>query len=562
MNSIELKWGVTIPTHDGVLLHATLYRPKGQSHPLPTIFTMTPYTADTYHEHAVYFARHGYNFATVDCRGRGNSEGTFRPNIDDGRDGHSVVEWLARQPWADGQVAMWGASYSGYSQWVTLKESPPHLKTIVPAASVCPGINFPMVNNIHFSHAIQWLMLTSGKTTNRAIFEDARFWIEKYSELYLNHLPFRALDRVVGNLSTAFQEYLNHPTYDEFWEALNPTEWEYGLMGLPVLTITGQYDANQSGAIHYYRMHTRHGPPGAADKHFLVIGPWDHAGTLAPSSKVGGLKLGEASLVDLKSLHKEWYDWILKGAIRPSFLQRRVAFYVTGEERWRYADGLEDFSTSARTLYLDSAYGQAHDVFCSGVLNQTAPAASPPDSYVYDPLDSGPAELDRRPSADFLTTQRTPLSPLRSGLVYHSTPLDRETQLAGHVRLVVWLAMDVPDTDFHAILYEIMPDGTSVWLTADAKRARYNASLKQEEPAIPGEIKCYRFETFPFVARRLKRGSRLRLVFNSLNSIYWEKNYNSGGVVADETAAHARPARVTLYHDERRQSFLELPVSG
>ena len=561
MNEIELQWGVGIPMHDGVRLNATLYRPKGQARPLPTIFTLTPYGGDAYHSHAVYFARNGYIFATVDCRGRGNSGGTFRPNVDEGRDGYCVVEWLASQPWSDKQIAMWGISYSGHNQWATLKEFPPHLKTIVPAASACPGINFPMVNNIHFSHVIQWLTLTSGAITNRAIFEDTRFWIEKYSELYLKYLPFRELDRIVGNLSTCFREYLNHPTYDEFWEAMNPSEEQYRLMRVPILTITGHYDANQSGAMHYYRMHVRHATAEARENHFLVMGPWDHAGTRAPSDKVGGLKLGGESMVDLDRLHKEWYDWVLKGGSRPSFLKRRVAFYVMGAETWEYADSLEGVSTGTRILYLDSDHGQAHDIFRSGTMSNAAPVASPPDSYVYDPLDLGAVEVERRPSADFLTSQCTALSPTRKGLIYHSGPLESEVRLAGYVRLVVWLSIDVPDTDFNAALYEITPDGTSVWLTADVKRARYAGSLKREELATPGEIKRYQFETFPFVARRLKKGSRLRLIFGPLNSIYWEKNYNTGGVVADETSADARPARVVLYHDELHPSFLELPVS-
>jgi hypothetical protein len=39
-----------------------------------------------------------------------------------------------------------------------------------------------------------------------------------------------------------------------------------------------------------------------------------------------------------------------------------------------------------------------------------------------------------------------------------------------------------------------------------------------------------------------------------------EKNYNSGGVVADETAKDARTAHVTLYHDAAHPSALEIPV--
>jgi predicted acyl esterase len=44
------------------------------------------------------------------------------------------------------------------------------------------------------------------------------------------------------------------------------------------------------------------------------------------------------------------------------------------------------------------------------------------------------------------------------------------------------------------------------------------------------------------------------------NSIAFEKNYNSGGVVADETAKDARTAHVAVYHDAEHPSALEIPV--
>jgi len=70
----------------------------------------------------------------------------------------------------------------------------------------------------------------------------------------------------------------------------------------------------------------------------------------------------------------------------------------------------------------------------------------------------------------------------------------------------------------------------------------------------------YVFDGFTFFSRRIAKGSRMRLVLNCLNSIYWEKNYNSGGVVANETAKDARTAHITVYHDAAHPSRLELPV--
>ena len=128
------------------------------------------------------------------------------------------------------------------------------------------------------------------------------------------------------------------------------------------------------------------------------------------------------------------------------------------------------------------------------------------------------------------------------------------------MRLSLWIALDVPDTDVEADLYEILPSGGSVLLTSDVQRARYRESREKGSPVIPGEVTRYTFDSFTWFARRLGKGSRLRLVVRCPNSIYAQKNYNSGGVVADETAKDAHVAHVTLFHDEAHPSALELPI--
>jgi predicted acyl esterase len=134
----DLRWGGKIPMRDKVELNATLYLPKttdGSLPRMPVIFTLTPYISDTYQARAAYLVSHGYAFALVDVRGRGNSSGGFEPFAQEPRDGQDAVEWLAQQPFCDGKVAMWGGSYAGFDQWATAKEFPPHLATIVPVAA-------------------------------------------------------------------------------------------------------------------------------------------------------------------------------------------------------------------------------------------------------------------------------------------------------------------------------------------------------------------------------------------------------------------------------------------
>jgi putative CocE/NonD family hydrolase len=145
-------------------------------------------------------------------------------------------------------------------------------------------------------------------------------------------------------------------------------------------------------------------------------------------------------------------------------------------------------------------------------------------------------------------------------LVYHTEPLPNETPLVGCPQLTLWVSIDTPDTDLQAHLYEIQPDGTSIVLWSDIRRLRYRESLREPKLVKPGEIVKCEFAPGLFVARRLMKGSRLRLVISSPNSILWQKNYNSGGVVADETAKDARTAHMNVYHDPEHASTIQLRI--
>ena len=303
---VEFAWGVKIPMRDGIKLNANVYLPKERSGPLPVIFALTPYTADYFQARAMYFVKHDYVFVVVDCRGRGNSEGAFDPFVHDSLDGYDIVEWLAVQPWSNGKVAMWGGSYGGFVQWATAKAFPPHLATIIPAASVHPGIDFPNGKNIFGTYFLRWMTFVSGATLNTNLFGDEEFWREKNEELFLKHLPFKSFDSLVGNKSTAFQKILEHPAYDDTWKSIGLSPEEYAGIRIPILTITGYFDGDQPGALYFYRSHMKSGSPEAKAAHHLIIGPWDHAGTRTARSEVGGMKFGPASVLDLNEMNRAW----------------------------------------------------------------------------------------------------------------------------------------------------------------------------------------------------------------------------------------------------------------
>jgi len=567
----DLRWGVKIPMRDKVELNATLYLPRtpdGSPPRMPVIFTLTPYISDTYHPRAAYFASQGYVFALVDVRGRGNSGGEFEPFAQEPRDGHDVVEWLARQPFCEGEVAMWGGSYAGFDQWATAKELPPHLATIVPAAAVHPPLDYPSYLNVGETYDVQWFTHTSGRASQQNLFGDSKFWRTKFLDAYKKHIAFKDLGSFVGNPSPNFLRILKHPTADAYYDAMVPSPDQFRKINMPILTITGQYDGDELGALTFYRDHIANSSPEMRAKHFLIIGPWDHAGTRTPTDEAAGIKFGSAAIIDLNDLHRQWYDWTMKNGAKPEFLKDQVAYYLlapgnTGANgEWKYADSLETLTSNPRAFYLDSKSGDANGVFRSGWLIEKQPSEGS-DMFTYEPLDTTRGEMVEGTDPKEKTAgidQTYALSIGNDGLVYHTDPLPNETPLVGCPALTLWVSIDTPDVDLSADLYEIQPDGTSVALWSDIRRLRYRESLREAKLVKPGEIVKCDFNPGLFVARRLMKGSRLRLVVTAVNSIAWQKNYCSGGVVAEETAKDARTCHVHVYHDAPHASAIQLPL--
>ena len=208
---IEILYHQPIPMRDGIALSGTIVKPKYTSEKLPVLFMLTPYIADLNQTSADFFAKQGYVVITVDTRGRGNSGGIAQPfTSQDGKDGFDVCKWLTEQPWCNGKIGMYGGSYLGMVQWLILKENPPGLKTIIPTASVCPGIDFPKRNNIFYTYVAPYLTFISGKTGNRTTFTDTEYWSQIYMYFFKGDLPYSKMLESSGIKS---EEEMNWKTY-------------------------------------------------------------------------------------------------------------------------------------------------------------------------------------------------------------------------------------------------------------------------------------------------------------------------------------------------------------
>lgn len=139
----EVRWDVRVPVRDGLELSANLWLPLPSSdapdETFPVILEMIPYGKDSWRRNADtsrgrWLAARGFALCRLDVRGTGSSPGVALDEYTEVEtlDGYDTVEWLAAQPWCNGNVGMWGISYGGFTAIQVARLRPPHLRAILP----------------------------------------------------------------------------------------------------------------------------------------------------------------------------------------------------------------------------------------------------------------------------------------------------------------------------------------------------------------------------------------------------------------------------------------------
>lgn len=559
---VQVTWDLKVPMRDGVLLSATVFRDPQQMKPLPVILTLTPYIADHATKQGMYFAQNGYVFVAIDLRGRGNSQGDFVPGQVEAKDGYDAIEWIAKQPWCDGQVATWGGSWLGFTQWSIAKEFPPHLKAMAPTSAVYPGVDYPQPGGIFAPYVLQWLVYVHGHASNNTLFSNEDLWANATWEQIRSGRSLQNLEDIVGIQGTVFKTWLAHPAEDAFWQAITPRPEDFAKLQIPILTIAGHYDADQQGALTYYDRHMANGKPEVTRQHLLVLGPWDHGGTRRPKAELGGLSFGKEATPNIEELHKAWYDHVLKDGPMPEFLKDRVTCFVMGRNTWIYAPDLAKIEGKPLTLALDLDGARTGDVMHGGRLGPTAPSATAQVLLKADPMSLPDRNEFEEEYAQYLKDQREAFRVKDDRVILHSEPFQEETVLAGRGRLKLRLAVDQPDADVSVELQEVLPDGSAVLLSRSAVRLRYRKGATSAVPAspmIPGQAELVAFPPFDFFARALVKGSRLRLVIGAGPTVSQQRNTNTGGDLATEPLSKGRVAHLTLMTGPGSGSELDLP---
>jgi len=565
-----------IPMRDGVELEAWISKPDKLKSKAPTVLELTQYDIDggTRRDFAA-FVKRGFVFVQAYVRGRGKSGGVKTDNLglQVGRDGYDVVEWIARQPWSDGRVVMYGASFVGMTQWRTAAQHPPHLAGIAPYVPIYPGWDIPNTNGIPQAWTTVILGITAGRSYNNGFVANQDYWMGKMLEAYADYQPFTQLYSAIGieasdwwmldehgEKKPMLNVWMDHVGDETFNLAAEPKAVDFKQMEFPVLTATGFFDDDQPGTLRYYRHYMADAPATAVDSSYLVIGPWDHGGTHHPAKEILGLNIPEAAIIDMNKLRADWYDWVLGHGARPGLLRDKVTYFMLGADEWRSAKSL-DAASSGKTfdLFLSAPEGTPRDVFHSGSLVEHPLQAEPPATIVSDPHELPELEVARYLKDEGLTSEFRDYQ--KRAIVFHSEPLTRDVEVAGQMKLKLIVQSDAADFDLWAQILMILPDGSTVRLGEDIRRARFRKSFFEQELLKPDQIVEIPFE-FYWMARRIPAGARLRLTVAPFNSPAYQKNYNTGGRIGYESLEDARVAHIKVFHDAEHASQLILPLAA
>jgi uncharacterized protein len=368
----------------------------------------------------------------------------------------------------------------------------------------------------------------------------------------VSHRPYRDIDIALGRTNTVWREWLANSENPAYWEKLSAFH-SYEKIDVPVLHITGWYDGSAPGAIHSFEQ-MREKSPASANQ-FLVVGPWDHAGTRTPKRNLGGVDFGEHAVIDMHELHLRWFDHWLKGIPNGQANEERVRLFTMRRNQWR--DTLWPPAGATECLYYLAGNGAGSGAD-TGRLELEPSGAEGIDQYLYDPDQPTPSTPDRNA---FLisdaTLEHTYVEERDDVLIYTSQPLDVDLEVTGAPFVHLYAATSAVDTDFAVALCEVSPDGSSVLIAEGLVRTTYRRGDGSRESIRPDTVNAYRVELGP-TSVVFKCGYSLRLCVASAAFPAYDRNPNTGAALGHDDAAVAATQRI--YHGGAHASHLVLPV--
>ena len=552
---------IRVAMRDGAKLLTYVNLPAGEG-PFPTVLVRTPYLLSMGPRHNPVMDAYldaGYAVVWQLARGIGNNDGRYRFIADDRNDGHDCIEWIAEQPWSDGNVGMDHGSYNAMTQLQAASTAPPALKAIIPFV---PSSHFfretPYSGGIFMRyHMLNWhklLRLRSFEETGVGFMDSRRVIDDPQWQRLLTSRPL--IDSANGYLDgdelVQYRRFLQEPVIDsDYWRETMMMDEHYARVAIPVLLVSGNFDPT-TGTLHAWRELEENAPNPQNRK--LLIGPWNHGGSyVGIPPQEGPYRLNGTGVVDMSAMRIAFYDRYLKGLPASVSLPQRVRLFVTGSNVWREFDSLPVPGLAKTPVYLASE-GNANGVQGNGSLGFAPGSDAPADVTIADPMDPVVAITDMMTGiGEYSDSHRN-----EAVLVYDSEPLAEPVTVIGESRALVHVSLSTPDADLIVNLHEVYPDGKAIRLgSGGALRLRYHEGFGREVKLEPGRIYAVEIP-LAYVGHTLAAGNVLRVTISGTEFPILDPNPNTGEPIA--TATRMQTSEIRIHHDSHHPSRVELPI--
>ncbi|MCP1362075.1 MULTISPECIES: CocE/NonD family hydrolase [unclassified Halomonas] len=484
-----------IPLADGTRLAARIWLPEdADAQPVPAILEYLPYrkrdgTAVRDALTHPYFAGHGYACVRVDMRGNGESDGLMADEYLplEQSDALEVIEWIAAQPWCDGNLGMMGISWGGFNSLQVAALRPEPLKAIITLCST----DDRYADDIHYKGG-NLLNVNQGWASTMLSFSagvpDPLLVGERWRELWKQRLEAMPL---------LAETWLSHPTRDDYWRHGSVCE-NYADIEAAVYCVGGWGDAYKNSVSRL--MANLPGPKKA------MVGPWIHKYPhfAIPNPAVGFLQ--EAL---------RWWDYWLKGHDTGVMDEPLASFYLQDAlppkpmycERpgvWARTEGWPSHQVETQLWSLSD------DGLRSGQASLSVPHT------VDSPLTAGVHQGEYCAiwfGPDLPADQRRDDA---YALCFDSEPLKQTVSILGRPRLHLRLASSQDCGQLTVRLNDIAPDGQVAMITYGVRNLALSEDFAEHRPLTPGEPVDVALD-LDMIGYRLPAGHRLRVSVSSAN---------------------------------------------
>jgi len=527
-HEVKIEKDIMVPMRDGVRLAVDVYRPDnapGEKFPAivgwgmwgkdlqesirwlkdkPQPYYDCPFWDGTMEAGDYTFTvPRGYAHVIPEPRGLGNSEGAGTagdmghgmPMLRD--DIYDTIEWIAAQPWCDGNVGMMGPSSYSIAQIAIAEDPPPALKAIHPCESITGtgdyfhGMWDSLVYHIMF-----------GRHGN-----DSAFVTPNYPYI---PVPPQMLGLPPEELKALLEEALNHPDikYNSKWYSYLKYPMKSPFAFDSILSSfhprPGPHNIGQSPDIDKITLPMYIGAPWVTRFYlWSSLEAYEHASTPAKNKKliVYPPSFPSRPYVDYHDEIVRWYDHWLKGVDTGIMDEPPIKMFVMGVNKWRFENEWPLARTDWEKFYLHP----------QGRLSADTVEGTPaPDSF-----------MQPSPNED----------PKVYCLKYKTEPFARETEISGPIAFYLDASIDKDDTNWMVDLVDVSPEGDRHWISSghlkaahralDEEKSRPYTPIHPRQDGVPvpvGEKVRYAIALMP-TANVFKQGHALELIIRNQDDL-------------------------------------------